>query len=204
MGTASRADAVLVSRNVGVTLNASTLDSYALDVDQNGVADFTFETAYVPDPVLTVGFDQIRARFGSGNGIVIDSQTGDGFPPASRLASGNTVSSASLFATSNDDVDLYFYDTLDPITGNFGGQTGFVGFRFDGAGGSQFGYAQVTVRSLNDSTGPFDLTIGRVVYSDTAGTAVQVAPVPEPTVLAAAGMAGIALRLRRPRRAAVR
>ena len=199
LGAAHSADAALVTRNVGVTLAAATLDTYALDVDGNGSTDFTFETAYVPDPVLTVGFDQIRSAFGSNNGLVIDTQTDDGFPPTSRLAAGQTVSSASLFSTPSDDADLFFTDTLDPNTGNFNGQTGFVGFRFDGTGGVHYGYVQVTVKGLTDATSPLDLTIGRVGYDDVAGTAVAAGALPEPAGLATLGIVVTACVRRRRR-----
>jgi hypothetical protein len=191
--------AALVSRNVDVTLNASNLDSYDLDVDQNGTNDFTFETAYVPDPTLTVGFDQIKFLFGSNNAVVIDTQTGDGFPPTSLLVPGDTVSSASLFSSSIDTADLFFDDTIDPTTGNFAGETGFVGFRFDGAGGIHYGYAQVSVNSLTDPVSPLDLTLGTVVYNDVAGSPVQIATVPEPACLAtlAPMLLGLSTFLRR-------
>jgi hypothetical protein len=195
-GQIPAANAALVSRNIGVTLSASNLDSYDLDVDQNGTTDFTFQAAYVPDPTLTVGFDQITFLFGSNNAAVIDTQTGDGFPPASLLVPGNTISSASLFSSPIDTADLISDDTIDPITGNFNGQTGYVGFRFDGAGGEHYGYAQVSVNSLADPTNPLDLTLGTVVYNDVAGAPVTV---PEPAGLGAGAalVLGLSTLLRR-------
>jgi hypothetical protein len=185
----------LVSRYIGVTLNASNLDDYNLDVDQNGTTDFTFQTAYVPDPTLTVGFDQIKFLFGSNNAVVIDTQTGDGFPPTSLLVPGDMISSTSLFSGPDDTADLYYDDTIDPITGNFGGNSGFVGFRFDGAGGIHYGYAQVSVSSLTDPNNPFNLTLGTVVYNDVAGAPVQISAVPEPAALAALAPLGLGLSI---------
>jgi hypothetical protein len=186
-GPAARA--ALVSRYLGVTLSAANIDSYDLDVDQNGTNDFTFQAAYVPDPTLTVGFDQIKFLFGSNNAVVIDTQTNDGFPPTSLLVPGDTVTPTSLFSGPNDTADLFSYDTIDPQTGNFNGQSGFVGFRFDGAGGEHYGYVQVSVKSLNDPNDPLDMTLGTLVYNDVAGQGVQVTAVPEPgSLLVLAGM----------------
>jgi hypothetical protein len=154
---------------VDVTLAAANLDSYNLDVNLDGTTDFTFEAAYVPDPVLTVGFDQIDFPFGSVNGAVIDTQTNDGFPTTSLLGLGATISSSSLFCQSGDKADLFYYDTIDPQTGNFGGTTGYAGFQFAAADGTHYGFAQISVKDLNDPANPLDLTIGTVSYNSVAG-----------------------------------
>jgi len=173
----------MVTREVNIELIAANLDSYDLDVDLNGSTDFTFTAAYVPDPFLAVGFDTVDFAFASNNAVVIDSITGDGFPAVSRLSLGNTISASNTFSGANDQGNLYFYVSTDvpPLTGNFGGQTGFVGLRFDTANGINYGYALVTVNDLGNPNSPFDLTIRSVGYNDVVGqTAVAV---PEPNSL---------------------
>jgi hypothetical protein len=188
------ANAALVTRNVNTTLIATNLVSYNLDVDQNGTTDLTFDADYVPDPVLSVGFDQIEFPFGSSNGVVVDAATGDGFPTVSLLGPGSVVSAASVFSSSNDKGDLYYNDTVDPVTGNFAGKTGYVGFRFTTPAGLSYGYAQVTVDSINDPTNPLGLTIGSVTYNTTPNQPVTV---PEPGSIAAMGLLAIAGLVRR-------
>ena len=184
----------MVYRNLNVTLNATNFDSYNLDVDQDGTTDFTIQTAYEPDPVLTVGFDQFMFPFGTSNAVVIDTQTGDGFPAASRLSVGSTISSTSLFSGPNDNGDLVYTDTIDPNTGNFDGQTGYVGLRFTGTGGTYYGYAQITVSDLNSAANALNLTIGQVAYNNVAGQPVTV---PEPATASLLAMVVMPLLARR-------
>lgn len=193
----------LVFRNVGVTLNASAFESYDLDVDLNGSIDFRFNSVFAPDPLLPVGFNVIDFPFSSGNGVVIDMPTGDGFPTTSRLGIGATVSSANAFSLAGfDQGNLSFFTPFDPPSGNFEGRTGFIGFRFDRLGGTAFGFAEITVRSVNASVNPLGLTIGHVAFNDQLGQAVTVSAVPEPSsmVLASIGLVvfgGYALRRNR-------
>jgi len=180
----------MVSREVNVALIAAKFDSYDLDLDLNGSTDFTFTAAYAPDPLLAAGFDTVNFRFGSNNAVVIDSIAGDGFPAVSRLGLGNTISAASTFSGPNDQGNLYFYISTDvpPLTGNFGGQTGFIGLRFDTSGGINYGYALISVNDLGNPNSPFDLTIRSVGYNDIVG---QVAiAIPEPGSLFILGIGG--------------
>ena len=190
LGT-STSHAAIVVRNINHTVNAANTESYNLDIDQNGTTDFTFDAAYVPDPAFTVGFDQIDFLFGSNNGAVIDSQTGDGFPPTSLLQTGAIVSSTRLFAQSGDKADLYFNDTFDPATGNFNAKSGYAGLRFDEPDGIHYGYVQLTVQDINAASNQLDLTIGSVGYNTVAGQAVRI---PEPISLSlVAGAAALLL-----------
>ena len=206
LGSPSKADPI--TRNVNVTLNALNVESFDLDVDLDGVIDFKFTAALVPDPVLSVGFAVVDFPFGSNNGVVIDRPTFDGFPTASRLAAGDTVSSAATFSLASfDQGNLFFFTTLDPPSGNFGGQHGFVGLRFDRAGGTVFGFAEITVNDLNAPVNPLGLTIGTVGYDDVPGRAVVIpTAVPEPCslvvlLLGLCGFAPVVWRHRRPGRA---
>ncbi len=200
------AQSALIERNVNVTLNAQNIESYNLDVDLNGTTDFTFTAALVLDPLLAVGFDVVDFPFGGNNSVVIDMATSDGFPTASRLAAGNTVSEANIFSSASfDQGNLFFFTSFDPPSGNFEGNTGFLGLRFDGTGGPLFGFAEITVDSLNSLDNPLGLTIGRVGYNDVPGQSVQIAAVvPEPGSLPVAlvGLGLLAAFRRRANRVA--
>ena len=177
------ASADLITRDVGVTLNAANLESYDLDLDLDGQADFTFTAALVPD---FSGFDTIDLPFGSQNGVVIDTLPPNGFPSATRLAPGALVSASDMF--SFDQTNLFFFTIFDPPSGNFGGQTGFVGLRFESGGATLLGFAEITVNALDDADDPLGLRIGVVGYETVPGLSVRT--VPEP---ASAGLLGLGL-----------
>jgi hypothetical protein len=194
----------IVFRDLNVTLDASLISDFDLDVDLDGTIDFRFTSAFIPDPTLSVGFNQVKFPFASGNGIVIDAFTGDGFPAASRLSLGNLVSNASLFSSSSDLGNLSFLTTPDPVTGNFEGQTGYLGLKFDRLGGTSFGFAQISVNAANAAVNPFGLTLFNVAYNDTLGEGATISAVPEPSgmLLASLGVGLLAWgRFKRPGRA---
>ncbi len=201
LGSSQAAEASLVTRNVNVTLNAANFESYNLDLDLNGTSDFTFTAAFVPDPVLSVGFDTIDVPRSNSfdNAVVVEKTTGDGFPTASLLTPGATVSDSSTFSFPFDQSNLYYNITIEPPTGNFEGRTGFVGLRFDRGDDILYGFAQITVNPLDDPLDPLGLTIGLVGYNDVAGQAVQVVPEPSSlalTCLGGFGVLGLAHRRR--------
>lgn len=208
LGIGTGAQATLVTRTVGVTLDAASFASYDLDLDQDGSADFTFTAAYAPDPDFTVAFDTIDVPFASENAFVVDASVGDGFPTISRLLDGASVAGSSLFSSFGDQGNLAYLISTDPnpLSGNFSGQTGYVGLRLVNGADTFYGFAQITVAGLN-ADNAFDLTIGTVGFDNVAGTAVQIPggnAVPEPgsvALLAAAGF-GFLLTRRRPRAAA--
>lgn len=180
----------LVFRDVNVTLDASQVSSYDLDVDLDGTIDFAFTSAFLPDPVLPVGFNVIDFPFASNNSVVIDAQATDGFPTVSRLSLGNIVSSTSLFSSpSLDQGNLSFFAGMDPSTGNFEGRSGYVGLKFDRLGGTTFGFAEIAINALN-AANPLSLTIRSVAYNDVSGEAATISAVPEPSsmVLAAVSL----------------
>ncbi len=200
------AQAALVFRDVNVTLDSSNLSSFDLDVDLDGTTDFTFTSAFVPDPVLPVGFDVVDFRFGSNNGVVIDAPAVDGFPSVSLLGVGNVVSSSSLFSSPNDQGNLTFFAGSDPPSGNFAGRSGYVGLRFDRLGGTAFGFADISVNAANAAVNPLGLTIRSVAFNDVLGAPAIITAVPEPSSMALAavglGLCG-AFRMRK-RAAALR
>ena len=210
LGWGGAADAAVVVRDVNVTLSAADIETFDLDVDLNGTTDFIFTAALVPDPFLTVGFDTVDVPFGSRNGTVIENAVRDGFPTSRRLGRGETVSAADVFSFGSSDqsnlfflIDAPFIPGLSERSGNFEGQTGFVGLRFENLMGELlFGFAEVTVNALDGSDGPpLDLTIGRVGFNNVPGAPVQT-PVPEPASLALFGLTGLGLLAGRRRRAA--
>jgi hypothetical protein len=174
--------AELIIRSVNVSLNATNLESFALDLDSNGSTDFTFNASFIPDPLLPVGFDVIEFPFASKNGVVIDSFTGNGFPNASLLSLGNLVSDTQLFSLAAiDQGNLFFTAAGDPPSGNFLNRTGYVGLKFDRPGGVSFGFAELTVNDINAPGNPLGLTIGTVGYNNTLGAPAQISSIPEPT-----------------------
>lgn len=180
------ARAALVTHEVNVTLNASNVETFDLDLDQNGTTDFTFTAAFLDIAGFgIVGFDTIDVPFASINGVVIDSSPGSGFPTASLLKPGDFVSASSLFSlSSNDQSNLFFVTPFDPATGNFEGKTGFVGLQFDRAGQTHYGFAEITVNGRTSPINPLGMTIGLVGFNDTAGEATTVSQTPEPGTLA--------------------
>ncbi len=202
LGSAPSARAAFITRNVNVTLNAEMIEQYNLDVDLNGTTDFTFTAAFVNDPAFPVGFDTVDVPFASTNGVVIDGPSPGGFPTASLLTFGDTISTGSLFSFgSSDQANLFFFTPFDPPSGNFEGRTGFIGLQFERAGGTVFGYAQITVNARDAAVNPLGLTIGSVTYSDTFGEPVQITPAPASIALFGIGCVGFlsTVRLRRVR-----
>ena len=183
------AHAGLVFRDLNVTLDASLVSQYGLDVDLDGMIDFTFTSAFLPDPTLPVGFNVVDFPFASNNGVVIDALTGDGFPSASRLVIGNVVSSASIFSVpSVDQGNLSFFASMDPPSGNFEGRTGYIGLKFDRLGGTAFGFAEISVNAMDAAVNPLGLTLRSVAFNDTVGEFATITAVPEPSSITLAGL----------------
>lgn len=197
------ASAMLITRNVNHQVTATPdgpNQTYDLDVDLDGGTDFTFRSLIgLPEDPAFASFADIVPPFGTVNGVVIDSFTGDGFPTTSRLQPGAVVSSASLFSGNNDLGNLSSQFFPDPPTGNFQNQSGFVGFQFEGPGGTHYGFVQVTVNDLLASQNPLAVTLGTVSYESVAGQPAIVTAVPEPatTALAALALAALVTRTRR-------
>lgn len=195
------AQAVVVTRSVDVTLNATTFDVFDLDVDLNGTTDFIFTTAF--DPTSVFGFAQVTAPFGSSNGVAVDAPSPAGAPNASRLDPGALISSALLFSNGSfDQANLFSVDGITPSLGNFGGTSGFLGLQFASPAGLRFGFAEVSVNDVGAGVNPLGLTIGTVGFSDVVGQALAVpSAVPEPHTLSLLAVAFVGLVLGGRRRA---
>lgn len=142
--------------------------------------------------------------FASGNGVAIDFPVGNGFPAVSRLQVGNTVSGANAFSGPNDQGNLFFFTPFDLPSGNYEGQTGYLGLRFDTVNGTQYGFAEVTVNSLNALDNPLGLTIGTVGFNDIPDQPVQIAVVPEPAGPALFGIGALGFLMRARRKSAIK
>ena len=205
------ARAAVVTRTVNARLTATPdgpNNTYALDVDADGVPDFTFTTIIgIPEDPGFASFAQITPPFATVNGAVVDAATNDGFPTVSRLAAGTVVGPASVYSGNNDNGNLRSAFNDEPPTGNFAATSGYVGFRFASGAATRYGFAYVSVRDLFATTDPLAVTIGQVGYESTPNTAVTLPPaggVPEPTAAAGVAAAGLLLgRRRRPGRGAV-
>lgn len=110
------------------------------------------------------------------------------FPTVSRLQVGDVVSSASLFSGNNDFGNLSSQFFPDPPSGNFQNASGYVGFQFETASGTFYGFEDITVNDLLATQDPLAVTIRSVSYETVAGQAITVAAIPEPF---SAGMVGI-------------
>lgn len=200
LGINQSAEAGVMTRDVDVTLNASTFDIYRLDLDQDGSADFTFSSAIDVEPPFPFGFDIIDPPLGQ-SAFVVDASVGDSFPTISRLVASDTIGPGSLFSKFGDQGNLLFdFPGGDPMgsppTGNFAGATGFVGLRLETSSGFLYGFAEVTVNALDAAVNPYGLTIGRVGLSDVAGqsiTNLDAQSVPEPTSLAVFACGGLVM-----------
>lgn len=186
------ANAALVTYNVGQTLNASNFDAFNLDVDHNGTVDFVFNTVFFRDASNLIVLDVINVGFGSKNSAVIDASTLSGFPTVALLMGGVTVSYTNLYGSLGDKGNLAFTAGTLPITGNFAGMSGFIGFRFNenqNSGLFQYGFAEISIKGLNDPNNPLGVTIGVISYNDTPGQAARIATkVPEPATLSLMGL----------------
>jgi hypothetical protein len=151
---------------------------YTLDIDGDLTAEMAFivqeasgVTGTYAGYTYTATYGAAAAAFGtsaaSTNGWMA-STSGD----IANLSTSNMIGSSGSFNQSQGvmgiEGDLLFFGNTYPISsGNFLGQEGFVGVRFDISGSTHYGWARVEV-SADGKT----LTVKDYAYDQTAGTAI--------------------------------
>ena len=133
----------------------------AWDVDGDGTTDFR----------IFVASATLIAHFGFANDI--NAVVGPGF---GKLDAGFTVGSTADFVRGNGNIPIVNTNgalAVDPIIGGWssGGDDGYIGFQFNIAGGTHYGWAAVTIDSGR-------LTISEAWYENVADASINVA-VPE-------------------------
>lgn len=192
----------LVTRDVNITLNPNLTTgpggptipgSFDLDLNLDGQVDFNFVATNVSG---FSSFDVLNnGNFASNNGFIADSDIGSGFALVSNLSLSDALTQRASYSAGGDQGNLQTFSFFSGTSGNFIGETGFVGLRFeDAAGKLLYGFAQVTTQSDSDAS-PYSLTIGQVGFFK---------PVPEPTTAAfmLLGAAGLGLVTKRRRQLA--
>ena len=212
MAGAQTAQAAVQSRTLDVTIfdtAASGDGEFFLDVDQDGTIDFEFYHCCLSNQSVHVlaNDDDTGRLTGTANQYL---HPGEG-PGEVKLvdAKVETASTNSPHAY-NYGRDAWLaatpggYFASDYGTGNWAGQSGFLGLQFESSttGGIHAGFVQLSV-DANDSATPLAIRLTGVAWEDQAGTDIHVENiakvVPEPVSLGllAMGAVGIAAMRRR-------
>jgi hypothetical protein len=205
---ASGAEAAIVysgAKNIPLALTGNGTASVGVDLDGDGVNDFTFSLQRSQASTYGTAFARLSAPYL--NGFLATASTGG---RVRKLASGASINASATF-WSNTGVGLLRSITTSSFASNVGGlwtggspsasTSGFAGVYF--SGGTSSGYAWLRLSLHNDASNlPDQLTVIDWAWEDTGGT-IQAGQVPEPGSLAllAMGAAGLAA-FRRRRRAA--
>lgn len=190
LAVAPKAEATLVTTfaNTTIPVPATTagiylnLETGAFGTSGSSVAGYDF------NPYLANGGTQLGFYWGPaatrGAGVAASTTTG----PYLDLATGTVVGPSSTFTSAILGTSGSPYLTTGTFT---------LGFRFvNAAGTTDYGYLRLQTTASNG----FPATILGWVYDNTPGTAVTVAPVPEPSSVALLALVGGAAGVRAWRR----
>jgi hypothetical protein len=118
-----------------------------------------------------------------------------------RLGSGVTVNNQTPFIPNFSNSGLYFATLASHLGGgNFkNGGIGFIGVRFDGGNGQQYGWIRLNMTATGNSSSPFGFTLIDYAWGDVGDTVVT-GQVPEPGSLGLLALGGVGLLVWRQRR----
>ena len=154
--------AIVQSDLTGGELRSSVGTDINWDVDGDGTTDFRIAVTSIDSASVAV--------FGFANAA--NAVVGPGF---GKLAADFTVGSTADFVRGNIPiVNTNGALAVEPILGGWssGGDDGYIGFQFNIAGGTHYGWAEAAIRNGR-------LTISEAWYEDVAGASINVAAVPE-------------------------
>jgi hypothetical protein len=161
------ASAKIVYHKVNIKIPANS--SYFLDLNRDGVVDFTIHTLFssgtcrsIPGTVIREFVDEITA---SGNGT-------EGSPPA-RLAEGDSIGPSQTFSGSGGTM-AYFGQACNSHQHSGGiwyHASGYLGLMFQVSGETYYGWAELAV-------GSDTATLTGYAYEDTPGTSINAGQVP--------------------------
>jgi hypothetical protein len=152
---------------------------YDLDVDNNGVIDFTFNlivssTSYTYGGFVTVDVNYagaIMSPAASGNSMMASSYGMLNVPAGSAIGSSGSFSSTSNWAGVGGSYSLIYSTTSSTGSisqGNFLNTDGFVGLKFQNSGNTHYGWARIEV--ANDGA---VLSVKEYAFESTPNTAIN-------------------------------
>ena len=213
------AHAALVLRDIpDVTFSNDMVD---IDVDGNGVAEFSLEHRATFDAASELVGAQLRVFPITGvDASVLINDTGAGpylLPTVDVIDSQAFIYDTDSFLNLQGAAafqDMAVYARTSPadsqVSTSYGAWVGgvadkFVGIKFKIDGTEHLGFAQISVEALDSSRGPFTATVSGFGYNDTPigqtlGAALLTISVPEPTSLATLALGAVGVtRLRHHR-----
>ncbi len=163
--------------------------SVTLDIDGDGVNDFTFSTGYNMHFITYAMVDAVVSGL-NGAKVAYWRPLGD-YADAQNLSSGSPVDDSLSYGNGSRVFETHF--DLEPYY--FG--SGYMGFTLSRPDGLHYGWMQIDTNVPNPSCA--DIYVRSWAYETAPDTAILAGAVPEPATLALLALAGAAA-LRRRRR----